>query len=203
MKNYSQICFVFILLFFVSVSSGAIIEFDMLSGGDIGPVDDQPQGTINKDGLEMTLIANDGVLNGTASSFGINAQLTGDDTDELDAGSGEQEILTLRFDQDIMLVSIDFVSLGGGDSAQLYSSNNGIDMTISSSDSTNPFMIGTTVLANTDVDLNHLSGVFGIESITVETVPEPAIATLVLSAGFMLFRRRRSLSSNYKPGCQR
>ncbi len=181
------VCF----LVFAPVSSGAVITFDMLSGGDVDGLDETAGGTVTKDGLSMTAAANTGILNCTTTSFGINASGSGDDTDEFDAGTGTAEIMTFRFDSDVELVSIDFFSIGSGDTADLASAANSFSLAISSSIATDPFDVNQFVAAGTDVELIQTGGQFGIHAITVNTVPEPATILLCVAGMGMIFKRRR------------
>jgi len=179
------------LLVSLSQSSGAVITFDMLSGGDVDSLDGTASGTAVKDGLSLTASANTGVLNCTSISFGINASGTGDDTDEFDNGAGMSEIMTFRFDSDVVLVSIDFFSLGSGDTADL-SSADSFNLGIYDGLPTDPFEVNQAIAAGTDVELARTGGSFGIHSITVDVIPEPATASLCcLALGILVKRRRR------------
>ena len=108
--------------------------------------------------ISLTASANTGVLNCTSVSFGINAAGSGDDTDEFDAGTGTAEIMTFRFDSDVVLVSIDFFSIGSGDSADLVSVANSFNLAVSSAAGTDPFVINRSVSAGTDVELIQTAG---------------------------------------------
>ena len=54
--------------------------------------------TLTLNEISTTLTASDGVLNQTISGFGVNASGSGDDTDQLDNGSGLDESISISFD---------------------------------------------------------------------------------------------------------
>ncbi len=94
------------------------ITFNLL-GSEGSVVDGLATGPVTKDGLTATLTANDGKLNQTASWFGINASGSGDDTDQIDNGSGVAEFVTIMFDQLVTFNQLRLSSFTGAEQASL------------------------------------------------------------------------------------
>lgn len=166
----------------------------VLFSGTDGSLDlDLASGSITQDGLEITLSANDGVVNATATGLGINDSATGDDTDGLDT-INLVEILTISFDLDVTFNWIDLAGVGSNDGLR-FSFNGGTPIDVTSSGVTNfdtPLLAGQTLTItafepNAPTENNGVN----IESFQV-TIPEPTSAALLLGAlGLTVFRRRR------------
>ncbi len=94
------------------------ITFDM-RGAEGSAVDGLASGSVIKDGLTATFTANSGLLNQTGSGFGINAKDSGDDTDQIDNGSGVIELVTIMFDQLVTFDQLVLSSFADSEEAKL------------------------------------------------------------------------------------
>lgn len=183
-----RLCFVF--LFALSFNTNAeTVHFDLLAD-EIEDVDEQVSFQLEQSGLTLSLTANSGVLNRTSSGFGVNAEGSGDDTNGLDDGSGVIESITIRFDQDVSLVSLLLTQLGSNDVAAVQFDST--DYLISSA--TNPFTESIVMAANEELILSFVQGNgFSFNEITVSTsnVPVPAAVWLFASGVISLLIRSR------------
>ncbi|MFK7990073.1 MAG: hypothetical protein AB8I08_28905 [Sandaracinaceae bacterium] len=118
-------------------------------------------------GVTMTLAANDGVLNQTASGFGINHSGGTDDTDGIDGNDGV-EVLTVTFGVDVSLTEIDFSSFSSADEGAVVI-NGGSPTSVTSSGVLD--LAGAALTAGQTLTIAHVAGNgFQVDSITV-TVP--------------------------------
>ncbi len=88
------------------------ITFDLKGSAD--SPDEVSSGSMTVDGLTVTISANDGALNQTGGGYGINASGVGDETAQIDHGSGLAEKMTLSFDADVFLKQVVLALLTGG-----------------------------------------------------------------------------------------
>jgi len=163
------------------------ITFDMRdSEGSV--VDGLTSGPVTVDGLTATLKANDGKLNQTGSGFGINASGGGDETYQIDNGSGVIEFVTIVFDQIVtfnqLLLSLvtssenDEASLtiAGGIPILLDDTGDGKDIYNFSTDNT--VLIGQSVMLAFSAGNGFSFDRFTVTLAESTAVPEPA--TIVL-----------------------
>jgi len=173
----------------VSQSSAAII-FDFRDTGNTTAIE---SGTVLISGLTATLSANSGVLNQTASSFGINATGSGDATALIDDGAGIAEIFSVQFDQDVILNSATLSLFSAGETANFTfgATTIGITDTGSGSDVFNA-PANTVLTTGQSISIAWTAGNgFSVDSLSVDLVPEPS-STLLLGLGSLaLFTRRR------------
>lgn len=184
----------------VLTSSGfahaATIDFDMRNTAEGQDLEDT--GSATKGGVTMTATSN-GTINAISSRLGINSAGSDDGPSLFDDVNGDntgvEETFTFSFDFDVTLESIDFTDFGGDDEAIL-TIGAGSPVTITSSDATNPYLIGTAVSASTSIVLeynnNGTSNGWGIETVTITAIPAPAALPAGLALlGFAAARRRR------------
>jgi len=130
-----------------------------------------------------------GVFNVTASGFGLNADGSGDDTDEFDQNEG----FTFSFDTTVTLDSIKVSQFGAGSSGTVAFDGGSSIASISST--------GTTSLTSTMVSSGTLlrftstgTAAFSVDNLIVTSaVPEPSTYALIFGAatlGFVIYRRR-------------
>jgi hypothetical protein len=170
-----------------------LITFDLLGDSAIYSVlDNQAAGSVVVDGLTATLTASDGVLNRTASGFGVNGTPTTDDTDALNT----DQYIDIVFDQTVVFSNLNISSWNSGTDVgevQLGSSfttQGGIQGT---GDTDYHFQVnhGETIrifATNTDVGNG-----FSVDSFTVEAIPEPAVIGFIFLTGIGLLAARRFL----------
>ena len=162
------------------------ITFNLL-GSEGTAVDGLATGDVTNDGLTATLTANDGKLNQTASWFGINASGSGDDTDQIDNGSGVAEFVTIMFDQLVTFDQLVLSSFTGAEQASLTIAGGSpilLDGTVPAIDVYN-FSTNNIVSIGQSVILAYSTGNgFSFDEFTVTTseptaVPEPATIALL------------------------
>jgi hypothetical protein len=145
-------------------------------------------------------------LNATATSFGVDAINVGvggsDDSDQFDSSLNESVVF--RFNQDVVINSVDFFGFNNSDSStDVFSfastTINGFSDQLGSGD-VFTFTGGLAIAANTDFTVRAVSGSIGFEDwdVTVTAVPEPgSIAILcALCGGFWVRRRYFSKKKN-------
>ncbi len=161
------------------------VDFDLRSSL-IESIDEQENISLVNEGLVATLTASTGVLNGTSSSFGINATGAGDATSLIDDDSGIAEFIQIQFNLAINFVSLSVSSFGSTD-AGLLSVNNIplIEINSSGLNSTGELFIDNGDL----LTLAFVSGNgFSFDSFTVMpvSVNEPDGVILFFLAGVIL-----------------
>jgi len=161
--------------------------------GTNGPFDfDAPTGEITTNGITMSFAAvvsgdPDADLNGTASSYGVNA--TGSDSTSL---LDPNQAITISFSSSIYtsieLQVIDATSFGGSD-AGYYQINAGSHVALTGNDqSISP---SVEVLGKT-LTFASTAGAISFSGITVDAVPEPATLAMFGIGGLIAFIIRRS-----------
>jgi hypothetical protein len=92
-------------------SMAGLINFDLRNDPELySKLDERSVGSVTNTGLVATFTASDGVLNRTASGFGVNGTGT-DDTDALNTG----QYIDLSFSRDVVFTSLIVSSWGAGD----------------------------------------------------------------------------------------
>ncbi len=112
-----------IVMVFVNLGHAQNTFFDLRTADPIyseGAIPDLEGSTmtLTLNGISATLSANDGVLNQTTSGFGVNAAAPGDVTDKLD-GAVLQEMVSISFDVEVILLSVSVSSFSAADSGSL------------------------------------------------------------------------------------
>lgn len=196
---------VFTSVCFLSTRAEALsITFD-LRGTEGSVVKGLTTGSVAKHGLTATLTANDGVLNQTASGFGINASLSGDDTDTIDNGSGISEFLTIAYDKLVTFDQLILSSFATTEDASLTFAGGTPNILVGTSPSADVYNFSTdnTISVGQSVLLSYRTGNgFSVDQFTVTTVettatPEPATIALlgvglaVLGIGYLQRQTRR------------
>lgn len=164
----------FASLVVTSAVTAATISFDLRG---TGVPDGVPSGTMTVGGITATLTSEvKGDLNQTSSGFGINAEEADDDTDQIDAGSGVAEAISIYFSEDVYIKELTLSVLSAGDEATL--SFNGVaqaDLTDTGSGTdVFAFSSGNYLSAGQLVILGHGAGNgFSFDAFKVETVSVP------------------------------
>lgn len=175
-----------------------ILDFE----GDLGTFLDGKSGdtyTTSQNGttLEVALAAygTAGIddFNLTGTGFGINNSESGDDTDALD----DNEYITLSFNLagTFQTLELDRMTGGNGDAGSLEFSG-GVTTNFSGSFSA-PLFINEAFAKDQTITLRQTSGGsgstwgFGLEKITVDVIPEPAVIGLIGLTGLALLVVRR------------
>lgn len=175
-----------------AASTNAAVVFTGLGQG--GVLDfEAPSGSHTISGIQVTLTANDGIVNATNSGLGINGSGSGDDTDGLDTTNGA-EILTISFDVDVVVDSITLS--GSGDNDALDASFDGAPPIALGTSGLHSF--GTTLLAGqfltltaTEPNAPTANNGISIDQFVVTAVPEPTSTALLSLAGFSTLLRRK------------
>ncbi len=198
-KSWALLSFTAFL--FTVTSHAAIITFDLRDTLNTAAIE---SGSFTQSDLTIILSSNQGVLNQTASSFGVNHPSSGDATSLLDGVNGAESI-NISFDQTVNITSLTLSSYasGGAETASLtIASFSPIDL-VAQATSSDVYNFSTNNVLNTAqiAQLSWLSGNgFSFDSITVETiasvVPEPNSILLLGLSGiiFACYRSRRTPS---------
>ncbi|MBN2163212.1 MAG: hypothetical protein JXR25_06760 [Pontiellaceae bacterium] len=131
-------------------------------------------------------------VNVTTTSFGINADGAGDETDAFDAG----ELLIFTFNRDIRINEVDFNTFDDIDEGFVIAVAGQEPVVVDYADLSNLksdlFSTSIIVPANTDVQFSTGSQTaIGLDGIELEIIPEPATCSLIVLCGcsFILIRR--------------
>ena len=149
-------------------------------------------GIITRSGIIATLTplvqGSSGLLNQTASAFGINAALTTDDSDELDSGAGAESV-SMIFNVDVSFLSLSVSLFGSGEQGRLAIA--GFAPVAITSTGAHSFNANNVALAGQTVVLSHVAGTgFSFDSFTVERfsaapgVPETGASVVLLGLAF-------------------
>lgn len=169
------------------------------AGNDL---DDLAFGTTSTTGSELivTMTATaivegtTGAFNLTSSYFGINADGSGDDTDQFDAVNGVEK-MTFWFDKPGTLQTIEFAAITStaNDTGTLSFAVSGLNTNFHEGN-----MVSDTLTLNQDygageeITFEYAAGNgFGLQQMTVDAIPEPASVGLLVIAGALLWMRRR------------
>ncbi len=183
---------------------GDLVIFTL--GGSLNglSIDGASSGSLTVDGLTARLTANDGVLNATTSNFGINASGSGDATDQIDAGSGVREFITITFDAPVEFTQLSLAAFSGSERASVIVGLNSplfLTATTAGTDvydfTSSSFALGNRIDIGQPLVIGYAFGSvadngFSLAGFQVSTVPEPSAAGLALLVALSnLFRRRR------------
>lgn len=186
------------------VAHADLVIFEL--GGNLNgtAIDGAASGGLTVNGLTALFTANDGVLNATTSSFGVNATGSGDAADLLDAGSGVNEFMTITFDQRVTFTQLTLDSFSGSERVSFTLGLNPallLDATPAGTDifnfSSSDFPMGNMLEVGQSLRIGYTfssaaDNGFSFEGFHVNTVPEPSLVgglMPVLLAS--LWRRKR------------
>ncbi len=181
------------LVLISALNSYSSCIFDLKDDEGIGALIDNQKGpvTCSVDGITATFSANDGEMNLTQSSFGINATIIGDDTDALDYG----EILTVKFNRNVIIDSLDLRQFDEDEVLNVKIGDTIHEITFDSLDNQTSDVksnLNWAVNANTDVEfyVSQPSSI-GMDNFAV-SIPEPTtIAMFSFFSIFLAALRRR------------
>jgi|GEM_PF-3220430 len=189
----------FIPLFPLLVSTSLFASTLTFSGQDSSLDFNDSTGSFTLEGLTISLSANDGQINATSTSLGINASASGDDTDGLDSvfdGMGGiifREVLTVSFNQSVVINSIGLVGFGALDTLELaFGNHSGLVLNSTGSRIFDTVLsVGETLTITSGV--GNGVGISNIELTPVKPVPEPSTTILaLLGVGAFLMRGTRN-----------
>ena len=162
-------------------------------------------GSFTQSGLTINLISNQGNLNQTASSFGVNNTAGSlDETSLLDGGENP-EFIDISFDQTVLITGITLSSYSNGSDTADFSihtfSPNDLPAQFAATDIYN-FSTNNLLNIGETATIRWLTGNgFSFDSITVETtavlVPEPSSLPLLIICFILLSNHRTSRISNH------
>lgn len=182
-------------LLFTHAARADLITFDFRNDPDVyGLLDEKASDTaVSLSGVTATFSPSTGdTLNQTTKGFGVNAAASGDDTDAFNIG----EYMTVSFSTNVLLTSVTVSSWGDnneglicvGETCTNTLTSTGThtfdDITIES---------GTLLKFSCSQDSNAGNG-WSLDSFVIQTIPEPATVTLLLSSGLSLLVARRFVS---------
>lgn len=172
-------------------SEAAAVTFDFRNAAGLYAALDDKAGSVSftNNGLTAVFTASDGTMNRTTDGFGINSVSFGsDDADAFDAG----EWISITFDQPVVVTNIKVSSWStGADEGQVRIG----DSTVYTLNATGNHLLDDTVPSGAVLRIGSTAGNVGngwsLDSISVDTVPEPATLLLVCSGGLMVWTARR------------
>lgn len=178
---------------------GGLITFELYEANPAS-LDGKPSGTFTVGGITGAFSVNSGKMNGTSSSWGINAEPSGDKTAQIDGGAEEDgaaiaEALTITFDQVVTFEAMSLSLFGGNDVIDLTLGNHST-VQLTNKDALT-FTTNKQVGAGDSVVIAHNSGNgVSLDSFQVQNAtatPEPSTLALSLVAigalGLRRFRR--------------
>ena len=178
-------------------SHAATLTYTLVNNPSVEAVDEAASFDLTVGSVTATLTANIGVLNGTTTSFGVNAPGTGDETAQIDGDLGLESV-AITFDTNVTF--LDFtVSLLSGDDAGSWTIDAGSPngFTTSGVKAVNTaFTANTTTITISFVNPGTLGNGFSLDEFRVETVaavPTPAALPAGLGLmGLMMIKRRKA-----------
>jgi len=165
------------------------LDFDAISGSF----------TDMDSGLTVTLSANIGDVNATSTSLGINAPDGGDETDQLDLDNG-LEVLTVSFDQSVIINSFELAEVGTDDGLRFTFDDVDVDVFTTGVTTFDTVLFAGSVLtiqaidAGVNADGENLNNGVAIENFIVTVIPEPSTFILIICSGCFFIQRRRVVS---------
>jgi hypothetical protein len=191
----ATLAFLSLSAFAVTSSQGATLVFNSDTVGTTGgALDGQTSGSFavpEISGLIVTIqsistSSSPGVLNSTASAFGINSAGGSDGSSTFDEDFNE--FVTLSFNKEVTITSFKLGSFTDTDAFTFA----GTAILDSDADGSNvyTFLTPLIIAANTSFSMGATSGSVSFENIVLTAVPEPS-AALLGAVGFLALRRRR------------
>lgn len=137
--------------------------------------------------------SSEGLLNSTATAFGINSPTAADDASYFDTNNG-QEALWVSFDRAVTIKSITVSSFTAGNvetGAYQVASGSLVNFTAGGTYTVNAALSQGAFFKIIAVDEGGGNG-WSLNSFTVEAIPEPAAAALLGLGGVMAWMLRRA-----------
>lgn len=137
-----------------------------------GAPDGVSSGPMTSGGVTATLTANTGVLNQTLSGYGVNAAVSGDETDLIDEESGVEDNISISFSQNVQLIGLTLSLLSKDEEALLNIAGNPQVSLTDTGSGTDSFSFSTDNLVSTGdtIQISWGSGNgFSFDSFTIET----------------------------------
>ena len=189
---------------FVTIAQGEIVSFEGLASSETTTgetLDSFRDGGITTQVLEidnLLISARSGgesqelnATGGDEGSFGINTASISDETDAFESG----EKLILSFDKDIQISRIDFNRLGSAETFSVAIAGQStivVEYDDLAQKQFGWFDTSLMISANTEIEFYTTgTSVVGLDSITMQVIPEPAVLGLVLLVGSGAIALRR------------
>lgn len=168
------------------------ITFDFRNAVSLYTALDDKAGPVSftNNGLIAVFTASDGTMNRTTDGFGINSiSLGNDDTDAFDAG----EWMTVTFNQSVVITNVKVSSWSAGvDEGQIKIGGTTVyTVTATGNHSLNNIVPAGTILC-IESTAGNLGNGWSLDSISVDTVPEPATLLLFSMGGLLAWVARRA-----------